>query len=51
VSLATRQVVSPLRSEFTVEKALTVVFPKKSWRWEAPGRPGKTIGSSARVCE
>jgi hypothetical protein len=32
-----RQVVSPLRSEFTVEKASTVLFPKKSWRCEAPG--------------
>ena len=47
VSPASLQVVLPLRIEVTVELALVVVLPKNWCRWDAPGWPGKTIGSSA----
>jgi len=34
-----------------VEKASVEVLPRKSCKWETPGCPGKTIGSSGRLCE
>jgi hypothetical protein len=37
--------------ESYVENASVEVLPRKSCRWEAPGCPGKTIGSSGRLCE
>ena len=51
VSLGTRQLVSPASIVPNVEDAFTPVLPKKSWRWDAPGWPGNTIGSSGSVCE
>jgi len=34
-----------------VEDASVDRFPKKEWRWDAPGSPGNTIGSSGAACE
>ena len=51
VSLGTRQVVSPASIDPNVDDASTLVLPKKSWRWDAPGWPGNTIGSSINECE
>ena len=51
VSLGTRQVVSPASIVSNVEDAFTPVLPKKSCRWDAPGWPGNTIGSSGNECE
>ncbi|WP_374199365.1 hypothetical protein [Streptomyces sp. ISL-44] len=43
------QTVPPALSEAVVLKAPVVVLPRKVWLCEAPGRPGKTIGSSGAV--
>ena len=51
VSLGTRQVVSPASIDSNVDEASAPTLPKKSWRWEAPGWPGNTIGSSINECE
>ncbi len=46
VSSERRHVVPPERSEPNVEDAFVVRLPTNVCRWEAPGFPGKTIGSS-----
>src|SRR4029450_5782791 len=51
VSLGIRQVVSPASIDAWVEVAFVVLLPKKSCMCEAPGWPGKTIGSSMAACE
>ena len=51
VSLGTRQVVSPASIDSNIEEAFAPTSPKKSWRWDAPGWPGNTIGSSVNGCE
>lgn len=45
-SVVGAQVVRPFSSEARSERALVVSLPKKLCMCEAPGRPGKTIGSS-----
>src|SRR6266540_1801269 len=51
VSLGIRQVVAPASIDACVEFAFVVLFPKKSCMCEAPGWPGKTMGSSMAACE
>src|SRR6266540_3617364 len=51
VSLGIRQVVAPASIDACVELAFVVLLPKKSCMCEAPGWPGKTIGSSMAACE
>ena len=51
VSLGTRQVVSPASIDSNVDEAFVPTLPKKSWRWDAPGCSGNTIGSSVNECE
>ena len=46
VSLGIRQFVVPASIEASVEFAFVVLLPKKSCMCDAPGWPGKTMGSS-----
>src|SRR6266513_708010 len=45
VSALKSQVVPPCSRDASVELASVEVLPKKSWRWDAPGWLGNTIGS------
>ena len=51
MSSARMHVVDPERSEPKLEKALVVRFPTNVCWCEAPGLPGKTMGSSGAWCE